>query len=113
MALILLPVCRDIINWFRSKTKLGVAVPFHDNLNFHKMTAIAIALSVGIHGISHLVCDCPRLLSITPEEYELMIQYFGTQGYELLDFCRKSGRSNWDCNGGTNGNSLHSCNPLV
>lgn len=37
MALILLPVCRNTITWLRNKTKLGVAVPFDDNLNFHKV----------------------------------------------------------------------------
>lgn len=37
MALILLPVCRNTITWLRNKTKLGVVVPFDDNLNFHKV----------------------------------------------------------------------------
>ena len=37
MALILLPVCRNTITWLRSRTKLGVAVPFDDNINFHKV----------------------------------------------------------------------------
>jgi respiratory burst oxidase len=37
MALILLPVCRNNVTWLRSKTKLGIAVPFNDNLNFHKV----------------------------------------------------------------------------
>ncbi|PPD69293.1 hypothetical protein GOBAR_DD33827 [Gossypium barbadense] len=36
MALILLPVCRNIITWLKNKTKLGAVVPFDDNLNFHK-----------------------------------------------------------------------------
>ncbi|KAG9131185.1 hypothetical protein Leryth_006056 [Lithospermum erythrorhizon] len=79
MALILLPVCRNTITWLRNKTKLGVAVPFDDNLNFHKLIAIAIAIGVGIHGISHLACDFPRLLHATPEEYEPMEEYFGEQ----------------------------------
>lgn len=37
MALILLPVCRNTITWLRSKTKLGMMVPFDDNINFHKV----------------------------------------------------------------------------
>lgn len=37
MALILLPVCRNTITWLRNKTRLGVLVPFDDNLNFHKV----------------------------------------------------------------------------
>lgn len=40
MALILLPVCRNTITWLRNKTKLGMAVPFDDNLNFHKVSVI-------------------------------------------------------------------------
>ena len=40
MALILLPVCRNTITWLRNKTKLGVAVPFDDNLNFHKVMKV-------------------------------------------------------------------------
>lgn len=38
MALILLPVCRNTITWLRNKTKLGGAVPFDDNINFHKVS---------------------------------------------------------------------------
>jgi respiratory burst oxidase len=79
MALILLPVCRNTITWLRNKTRLGVAVPFDDNLNFHKIIAIAIAMGVGIHGISHLACDFPRLLSATEDEYELMEPFFGEE----------------------------------
>lgn len=37
MALILLPVCRNTITWLRSKTNLGMVVPFDDNINFHKV----------------------------------------------------------------------------
>lgn len=36
MALILLPVCRNIITWMRS-SKLGCFLPFDDNINFHKV----------------------------------------------------------------------------
>ncbi|GFP84726.1 respiratory burst oxidase homolog protein c [Phtheirospermum japonicum] len=88
MALILLPVCRNTITWLRNKTKLGVAVPFDDNLNFHKVIAVAIALGVGIHGISHLTCDFPRLLSATPEEYEPMEQFFGEQATSYWHFVK-------------------------
>ncbi|TKY73730.1 Respiratory burst oxidase-like protein C [Spatholobus suberectus] len=38
MAIILLPVCRNTITWLRNKTKLGIMVPFDDNLNFHKIS---------------------------------------------------------------------------
>lgn len=40
MALILLPVCRNTVTWIRSKTKLGVVVPFNDNINFHKVSLV-------------------------------------------------------------------------
>ncbi|KAH1079223.1 hypothetical protein GYH30_054001 [Glycine max] len=77
MALILLPVCRNTITWLRSKTKLGMAVPFDDNINFHKVIAFGIAIGVGIHAIAHLTCDFPRLLHATDEEYEPMKPFFG------------------------------------
>ena len=40
MALILLPVCRKTITWLRNKTRLGVAVPFDDNIIFHQVSSI-------------------------------------------------------------------------
>ncbi|KAF9671803.1 hypothetical protein SADUNF_Sadunf12G0086600 [Salix dunnii] len=79
MALILLPVCRNTLTWLRNKTKLGVVVPFDDNLNFHKVIAVGIAVGVGIHGISHLACDFPRLLQASEEKWELMEEFFGDQ----------------------------------
>ncbi|XVF49476.1 hypothetical protein PTKIN_Ptkin04bG0015800 [Pterospermum kingtungense] len=79
MALVLLPVCRNTITWLRNKTKLGVVVPFDDNLNFHKVIAVGISIGVGVHAIAHLACDFPRLLDATPNEYEPMKQYFGEQ----------------------------------
>lgn len=36
MALILLPVCRNILTWLRS-TRARLFIPFDDNLNFHKV----------------------------------------------------------------------------
>ncbi|KAF8387818.1 hypothetical protein HHK36_026479 [Tetracentron sinense] len=79
MALILLPVCRNTITWLRSRTKLGVVVPFDDNINFHKMIALGIVIGVGLHGGAHLTCDFPRLLHCTDDEYEPMEQYFGDE----------------------------------
>ncbi|XP_022772749.1 respiratory burst oxidase homolog protein D-like isoform X1 [Durio zibethinus] len=77
MALILLPVCRNTITWLRNKTKLGVVVPFDDNLNFHKVIAVGITIGVILHGGAHLTCDFPRLLHATEEEYEPMKPFFG------------------------------------
>ncbi|GMJ02665.1 respiratory burst oxidase homologue D [Hibiscus trionum] len=79
MALILLPVCRNTITWLRNKTKLGVVVPFDDNLNFHKVIAVGITVGVFLHGGAHLTCDFPRLLHATEEEYEPMEPFFGEE----------------------------------
>ncbi|OVA09739.1 Cytochrome b245 [Macleaya cordata] len=79
MALILLPVCRNTITWLRNKTKLGVVVPFDDNLNFHKVIAVGIAIGVALHAGAHLTCDFPRLLHATEDEYEPMKPYFGDE----------------------------------
>ncbi|XP_025011882.1 respiratory burst oxidase homolog protein B isoform X2 [Ricinus communis] len=79
MALILLPVCRNTITWLRSKTKLGMVVPFDDNINFHKVIAFGIAIGVGLHAGAHLTCDFPRLLHATDEEYEPMEPFFGEE----------------------------------
>ncbi|KAL1068792.1 hypothetical protein V6Z11_D12G221500 [Gossypium hirsutum] len=86
MALILLPVCRNTLTWLRNKTKLGVVVPFDDNLNFHKVIAVGVAFGVAIHGIAHLACDFPRLLHATPDEYVPMEQYFGQQAKSYWHF---------------------------
>ncbi|XP_023520753.1 respiratory burst oxidase homolog protein D-like [Cucurbita pepo subsp. pepo] len=79
MALILLPVCRNTITWLRNKTKLGVIVPFDDNLNFHKVIAVGISVGVGLHALAHLTCDFPRLLDASDEEYKPMKPFFGKE----------------------------------
>ncbi|PRQ18130.1 putative NAD(P)H oxidase (H(2)O(2)-forming) [Rosa chinensis] len=79
MALILLPLCRNTITLLRNKTKLGVAIPFDDNLNFHKVIAIGISVGVGIHSIYHLACDFPRLIKADSDKYAPMKQFFGEQ----------------------------------
>ncbi|KAL0426751.1 UNVERIFIED_CONTAM: Respiratory burst oxidaseprotein E [Sesamum latifolium] len=45
MALILLPVCRNILTWLRS-TRARVLFPFDDNINFHRIVAFAIAIGL-------------------------------------------------------------------
>ncbi|KAK4374677.1 hypothetical protein RND71_005354 [Anisodus tanguticus] len=88
MALILLPVCRNTITWLRNKTKLAAAIPFDDNLNFHKMMAVAIAIGVGIHVLAHMTCDFPRLLNASPEKYKPMEPYFGDQPTNYWHFVK-------------------------
>ncbi|XP_061369910.1 respiratory burst oxidase homolog protein C-like isoform X2 [Gastrolobium bilobum] len=88
MALILLPVCRNTITWLRNRTKLGGVVPFDDNLNFHKVIAVAIAIGVGIHAIYHLTCDFPRLLHASNEKYKLMKPFFGDKPSNYWHFVK-------------------------
>ncbi|PON71166.1 Respiratory burst oxidase [Parasponia andersonii] len=77
MALILLPVCRNTLTWLRSNIKLGVLVPYDDNINFHKVIAMGIAIGVGVHAGAHLTCDFRRLINATNEDYEPMEPFFG------------------------------------
>ncbi|BAT73029.1 Respiratory burst oxidase-like protein [Vigna angularis] len=74
MALILLPVCRNTITWLRSTTKLGYAVPFDDNINFHKTIAGAIVIGIILHAGDHLACDFPRLVSTSKDNYETYLK---------------------------------------
>uniref|UniRef100_A0ACD5U1W5 Uncharacterized protein n=1 Tax=Avena sativa TaxID=4498 RepID=A0ACD5U1W5_AVESA len=77
MALVLLPVCRNTITVLRSRTAAGRLVPFDHSLGFHKVVAAGIAVGVGIHAVSHLACDFPRLLHATDDDYEPMKPFFG------------------------------------
>ncbi|PON82514.1 Respiratory burst oxidase [Trema orientale] len=79
MALILLPVCRNTLTWLRSNTKLGVLVSYDDNINFHKVIAVGIAIGVGVHAGAHLTCDFRRLINATDEEYGPMEPFFGQE----------------------------------
>ncbi|PIM97759.1 NAD(P)H oxidase [Handroanthus impetiginosus] len=88
MALILLPVCRNTVTWLRNKTRLGAVVPFDDNLNFHKVVALAITIGVGIHGMSHLACSFPQLLHASREKYEPMEPFFGDQPTSYWHFVK-------------------------
>uniref|UniRef100_A0A0A9G204 FAD-binding FR-type domain-containing protein n=1 Tax=Arundo donax TaxID=35708 RepID=A0A0A9G204_ARUDO len=79
MALVLLPVCRNTVTWLRNHA--GVAarvVPFNDNLGFHKVIAGGVAVGAGLHVVSHLACDFPRLLRAGDAEYAPLARYFGT-----------------------------------
>ncbi|GFP87268.1 respiratory burst oxidase homolog protein e [Phtheirospermum japonicum] len=75
MALILLPVCRNILTWMRS-TRARLLIPFDDNINFHKVIACAIVIGVTVHAGIHLSCDLPRLVRSSPEEFTLIASDF-------------------------------------
>lgn len=68
MALILLPVCRRTLTKLRS-TFLSTIIPFDDNINFHKMIALAIAIATCVHTIMHATCDFPRLTSCPKHKF--------------------------------------------
>ncbi|KAG2598042.1 hypothetical protein PVAP13_5KG372500 [Panicum virgatum] len=68
MALILLPVCRNTLTWLRS-TALSKVVPFDDNINFHKVIALAIAIGSATHTLEHVFCDFPRVVSCPKEKF--------------------------------------------
>ncbi|KAI3965042.1 hypothetical protein MKX01_013973 [Papaver californicum] len=61
MALILIPVCRTLLTRLRS-TFLGSFIPFDDNINFHKVIALTIAVFTFLHVTAHVMCDFPRLV---------------------------------------------------
>nr|ACJ02085.1 respiratory burst oxidase protein B variant beta [Zea mays] len=75
MAIILLPICRNTITWLRNTR--ARALPFDDNINFHKTIAAAIVVGIILHAGNHLVCDFPRLINSSNEKYAPLGQYFG------------------------------------
>ncbi|KAL4335827.1 hypothetical protein GQ457_07G008290 [Hibiscus cannabinus] len=87
MALILLPVCRNTITWLRS-TKLGLLVPFDDNINFHKTIAAAIVIGVILHAGNHLACDFPRLIHSSPADYRSYLVDFGSHKPTYMDLLK-------------------------
>ncbi|KAF5207598.1 Respiratory burst oxidase-like protein [Thalictrum thalictroides] len=75
MALVLLPVCRNTLTWLRS-TRARLFVPFDENINFHKIIAIAIGFGIVLHAVSHLACDFPRLITSSPQDFALIADEF-------------------------------------
>lgn len=68
MALILLPVCRRTLTKLRSSF-LGTFIPFDDNINFHKIIALAIAIGSIVHMEMHFMCNFPRLTSCPKTQF--------------------------------------------
>jgi hypothetical protein len=68
MALILLPVCRKSLTKLRS-TALNSLIPFDDNINFHKLFALAIAIGAFVHTIVHVSCDFTKVIACPKEQF--------------------------------------------
>ncbi|CAA7025678.1 unnamed protein product [Microthlaspi erraticum] len=62
MALILVPVLRRTLTFLRSSF-LSHLIPFDDNINFHKLIAVWIAVISFLHTALHMLCNYPRLSS--------------------------------------------------
>ncbi|KAL3735246.1 hypothetical protein ACJRO7_024387 [Eucalyptus globulus] len=73
MALVLLPVCRRTLTKLRSSF-LGTFIPFDDNINFHKIIALAIAIGSVVHTAMHFMCNFPRITSCPKSQF---MQVFG------------------------------------
>ncbi|KAI8523922.1 hypothetical protein RHMOL_Rhmol13G0109100 [Rhododendron molle] len=72
MALILLPVCRRTLTKLR-ETFLGTFIPFDDNINFHKLIALAIAILTCIHTLMHVTCNYPRITSCPHDKFNQIL----------------------------------------
>ncbi|XP_017246093.2 putative respiratory burst oxidase homolog protein H [Daucus carota subsp. sativus] len=62
MALILFPVCRRTLTKIR-ESFLGTFIPFDENINFHKIIALGVAIGVAVHTGFHLTCNLVRMSS--------------------------------------------------
>ncbi|KAL6967421.1 NAD(P)H oxidase (H2O2-forming) [Sarracenia purpurea var. burkii] len=83
MALVLLPICRRTLTKLRS-TFLGAFIPFDENINFHKLIALAIAIGTCVHTAMHVTCDFPRITSCSQTKYEGILGPFF--GYKQPDY---------------------------
>ncbi|GAA0161326.1 oxidase [Lithospermum erythrorhizon] len=72
MALVLLPVCRKSLTWLR-ETFLSAAVPFDDNINFHKLIALGVAIGTLLHAGSHTTCNFVRLTNCPNKKFMLIL----------------------------------------
>ncbi|KAF7845499.1 putative respiratory burst oxidase-like protein H [Senna tora] len=68
MALIVLTMCRRTLTKLRGSF-LSSIIPFDDNINFHKLIAVAVVIGTLIHVMVHITCDFPRLVSCPHEKF--------------------------------------------
>lgn len=57
-------------------------------MNLIQVIAIAISIGVGIHATAHLACDFPRLIAADEETYKPMVQYYGVQPKNYVEFLK-------------------------
>ncbi|XP_030525870.1 putative respiratory burst oxidase homolog protein H [Rhodamnia argentea] len=85
MALVLLPVCRRTLTKLRSSF-LGTFIPFDDNINFHKIIALAIAVGSIVHMAMHFLCNFPRITSCPePQFMEILGPSFNYRQPHYID----------------------------
>lgn len=134
MALILLPVCRNMLTWLRS-TRARLFIPFDDNINFHKVKEILKRFWGKIPAFSDLVffsfcsiytdyCMCyshwspgtcgdpPGLWfsssgELIPRKIWSYILWFQSQKAHLQRPFGGCGRSDGDFHGDFNGHLVH------
>ncbi|KAK9126864.1 hypothetical protein Scep_015710 [Stephania cephalantha] len=68
MALILLPVCRATLTKLKSSFLTRI-IPFDDNINFHKVIALAIVIGTLLHVVVHLTCSFARVASCPQDKF--------------------------------------------
>ncbi|KAK2985568.1 hypothetical protein RJ640_025001 [Escallonia rubra] len=68
MALVLLPVCRRTLTKLR-ETFLGTMIPFDDNINFHKLIALAIVIGTCVHTGMHATCNFLKITSCPSNKF--------------------------------------------
>ncbi|GAA0164693.1 oxidase [Lithospermum erythrorhizon] len=72
MALILFPVCRKTLTRLR-ETFLGTVIPFDDNINFHKIIALGIAVGAFLHILFHTSCNFVRLSNCPSDKFNRLL----------------------------------------
>ncbi|KAI4354442.1 hypothetical protein L6164_003302 [Bauhinia variegata] len=72
MALIVLTMCRRTLTKMRTSF-LSNIIPFDDNINFHKVIAVAVVIGTAIHVLMHVTCDFPRLISCPPPKFMMIV----------------------------------------
>ncbi|KAI3514215.1 hypothetical protein L1887_12534 [Cichorium endivia] len=84
MALILLPVCRRTLTSIRG-TFLGKLLPIDENINFHKIIALAIVIGTVVHTVAHLSCNFVRLSTCPNNQFMAVFGALFTKQPSYMD----------------------------